>query len=716
MRFRRYGRTHQLRIETADDLRDVLELDESLWCATGAPISAYRCDAKFLQLVDHNTDGRIHTEELHAAIRWVLDSLSDYSGLTEKTDVLPLAAIRGDTPAGAALLRSAKYVLQALEIPDGVSISLGQLRGYMATVKTRPLNGDGVIVAEACKTPETAEFIGAVLSATGGTDEAGGKKGVSEKNLKDFVAAVPALLDWRARGNVDPESETAEHLLFGADTGAVHDVLVEHAADVDLFFRLCGLVAYDARTMPRVGGLDANASALNPATPAEIDAYLQSLPIASPTADGVLPLDEASINPLFRGWISRFRDQVVQRILGEIESIDLPAWQQIRAALAPYQAYLAEKKVAIVDALPTEKLEHYRNPAFEKEALELIAADKEVAEIMNGLQQLERLILYHRYLLDLANNFVSFPDLYDVKGQAMFEVGALIMDGRWFGFAVKVDNVAAHSAVAKKSSLFVMYVEVTPPTGTKMTVAVAATSGTKGNLGVGKRGVFFDTSGQEHDAKVVQVIENPVSLREALAVPFLRLWALAEGKIESWSGGAGKKLDTEFNKLLAAPAAAPAAPAGRPGGGLVGVGVVAAALGSSFAFVIKTISSMSPQQVVGGVATAALLVVFPISLIAVLKLRRQDLSALLEGCGWAVNVRMRLNRGQRQDFTHCVDYPEGAEGTPKRHWLRMTIVALLLIATLVGGVRSCRALSGAPPAVEPQAEVTPAVTPPAATK
>ena len=46
-------------------------------------------------------------------------------------------------------------------------------------------------------------------------------------------------------------------------------------------------------------------------------------------------------------------------------------------------------------------------------------------------------------------------------------------------------------------------------------LAVPVTSGTKGNLYLGKRGVFQDTEGNEWDALVVQVIENPISVRQA---------------------------------------------------------------------------------------------------------------------------------------------------------------------------------------------------------
>jgi len=266
----------------------------------------------------------------------------------------------------------------------------------------------------------------------------------------------------------------------------------------------------------------------------------------------------------------------------------------------------------------------------------------------------------------------------------------VLMDGRWFNFVVRVDDPAAHSALAKLSNLFVMYLEITGAGDEKFTVAAPITSGTKGNIAVGKRGVFFDIDRKEYDARVTHVIENPVSLWEALAMPFIRLWRLAEGKIETWSGSAEKQLQTEFGKSVEASAGKPTgtAPAGslpaaptktNSGGLFMGIGVAAAALGSSFAFVTKTLAAMPRQHVIAGFLSAAALVLLPITVIAILKLRRQDLSALLEGGGWAVNAKMRLNRSQRRFFTQKASYPLGAEGTPTRRWLAGVLAILLLV-------------------------------------
>ncbi len=49
-------------------------------------------------------------------------------------------------------------------------------------------------------------------------------------------------------------------------------------------------------------------------------------------------------------------------------------------------------------------------------------------------------------------------------------------------------------------------------------------------------------------------------------------------------------------------------------------------------------------------------------IIAFGKLRRRDLSAILEGSGWAINARMRLTRAQARYFTERPPFPAGARG------------------------------------------------------
>jgi len=325
----------------------------------------------------------------------------------------------------------------------------------------------------------------------------------------------------------------------------------------------------------------------------------------------------------------------------------------------------------------------------------LIEADLRVAATITDVRTVERLLLCQLYLRDFVNNFVSFPELYSRTERALFELGVVVMDGRRFNFVLPVPDPAAHSTVAKASNLLVLYLEISGDGTEKFSAAVPVTSGTKGNLGVGKRGIFFNIRGREFDARVTNILENPVSIREALCMPFVRLWRLLEGKIESWSLTAEKQLQAQFDKSVPIPGATTVTASPEPGtlsaaqkGGLVmGLSVAAAALGSAFAFITKQLAGLEKLQIGLGLLGAALVVVLPITLIAVLKLRRQDLSSLLEGCGWAVNARMRLSSSQRRHFTSRPPFPAAAAGTPRHHWRLALLIAMLV---LLGTNGTCR--------------------------
>ncbi|MBN1675329.1 MAG: hypothetical protein JXR37_30090 [Kiritimatiellae bacterium] len=741
MRFSKFGKTYQLSIETADDLRQVLTLDESHWVATSAPVSAFRCDPEFLKSVDTDNNGRICSDDLKEAVRWLVARIEDDARLSEGDDTIALSAVRENAETGE-LRTTARYVLQSLGIEGPDSISLGQVRDFLANVKAQILNGDGIIVPEAAD-PETADFIKAILSCQDSVQDASGKQGISDVQLKAFTDAVAAFLAWKSKGELADGETRSRQLPLGDATAAAFETYRTHADKVDAFFALCRIMQYEPHTVPLMEKSEKLLEQLDPSRPDTVSAYLHAAPLARPQPTDVLPLNESTVNPSYRAWVAQLRETVLNPILGaDVDYLTEADWLQVKATLAGYESHISAKKGVSVEKLPLEKLQAYRDGPQAAAVRTLIEADAKVAGKVKAARELERLLLYHRYLAELANNFVSFPALYARDRHALFEMGATVMDQRWFRFAVKVENRAEHGKIAKASNLFVMYLEVTGKEAEKYTVAVPVTHGTKANLSVDKRGVFFDIGGRELDAKVVDIIENPISIREALAAPFVRLWSYAVGKVEAWSSTAEKGLLKEFDHTQTAlqqtQAAAPAqqAPAQQapPQGGMGGISglpimslsVAAAALGSAFAFITKTFSSLkSAWPVIFALAAAAIAVMMPITIIAFTKLRKQDLSALLEGCGWAINARMRLDRAQRRHFTARVPYPKDAEGTPKRRWglaVLVLVLVALLAAAVTAGLRAARArcraaaqaaAAAAPPATHaPQPTQLPADSPP----
>ncbi len=695
MRFARFGKTYQLRIETATDLEQVLDLDESLWMATGAPVKAFRCDPALLSWLDQDGDGRILTDDLRQAIKWLLDNLSDTSHLSEGTDTIPLSAIRSDSPEGQALVQSARYILANDGGAETDTVSLNQVRTFRENVRSQPLNGDGVIVPGAAEDPKLAQFIQEVLACRGAKEDASGREGIDLELLQQFMTAVTGYLEWQEKSKLSAGTSKTPLMPLGEDTPNGFNIFRKYAEKVDLFFMQSEAVRFEPRVREQLSW-PSEAQGAEQALQS-LRSLLERAPLAHPTEDGALPLSPELINPLYRDWIAALKEHVLAPIFGRVpEELSQEQWFEVKSSLAPYEAHLQEKQGTEVKALPLEKLKAYRDGDFEAKARELIEADQKVASIMENVRKLEKLLLYHQHLMRLANNFVSFPELYAPEARALFEIGSAVLDGRWFNFAVRVENRAAHSAVAKMSNIFTIYLESTEAnTQETFCLAVPATWGTKGNIGVGKQGIFFDITGKEYGARVVEVIENPISVQEALVAPFVKLWGFLAGKIEALSAKVETGLQKGVDKTLTAVPQAAAKPTGAFGGAagiIAAVGLAVAALSSAFAYIVSTLAKLEFYQVALGLLGAVLVVMVPVSVIALMKLKKQDLSALLEGCGWAINTPMRLSRAQRRHFTTRVPYPKGAEGTPGRRWGQIVVILVLVAALLVGAYYGARAL------------------------
>ena len=713
MKFNKFGKAYHLSIETPSDLRDALSIDDSFWAVTSAPTTAFDEDSALLKYLDSDGNGRIRSDEVRAAVRWLLDRLCDDAKVGAPEDELAIASIGSGSDAGKAIHTTVAYVNEQAGRSDG-RIRLGDVRAAMASLQAKPLNGDGVLVPDAADTPELKAWIEAAISATGGTQDISGKQGVNSDQIAAFKAAVHDFLEWKALG----KPENAATMPLGADTPDVYNLYARHAEAIDRFFFLADFERFDP----------ANAAKFLAAKP-DTDtaaAALDAAPLARPAPDGSLPLEGPLVNPSHRADVAALRNGLFGRVLGSKDPVAATEadWRKVKSVLAPYGAYLAAKKGAIVEKLDAAMLPVWDKGDFAERAAKLQEDDKIVAQRVAAFADLEKLLLFHRRLPRFLNNYVALTQLYDPKQVSLFEKGRLLIDGRWFNLSIQIPDPGAHAAVAKNGGLYTMYLKIEPhdASGAPFTVVVPATSGTRGNLAVGKRGVFFDLQNHEYDATIVSLIENPISLREAILSPFQNIAKSVLGKIESMSAasqskieatGAGAATDALDGKKPEAPAPAPAA--GAPGGMFMTISIAIAALGSAFAFLAKSVSDMSWTSRLVTLAVLLAIVFGPIILAGVLKLMRQDLGPIIEGCGWAVNKSMRLTRRLRRQFTLRMPYPKEASGTPAKRCARFFGV-LVLIAALVGAffwvrsaLRTPEAPAPAAPAAEAPAEPAPVV-------
>lgn len=693
--FRRLGRSLHLRITTAEDLARVAELDEAHWVATGAPIETLNCDAVFLRFVDTDKNGRIMCFEIREAIGWLGRVLRDTSGVTRGEATLRLDTINTDDEQGRRIHQAAVKMFQRLGLDEASGITLQQVRDITATISRTSGDETGVVAPADAESPDMKQFISDIVATVGGDS------GVGEAQLGEFISQARACLDWMRQAGGGDESDI---MPLGP---ATHEAFARYASlrdKVDQYFAQCAAVAFDDRLAQQV---TAAPDSLDMTDPNAIDAYMAAAPLASPRGDSVLSVADR-INPHYEDALRRLMADVIRPVLKcPAEMISRAQWRSVKQFFAAHEKWSASNPAASVAPLGHQTLEKYLDAEYHSRLGAMIADRTEAALATENVRLVEKLILYQANLLALANNFVSFPHLYDPSRRAMFETGTLIVDGRRLEFCVHVADRAAHAAVARTGNMFVVYARVTPADQDAYEVAAAVTSGGKGNLCLSKRGVFRDVVGREADARIVEIIENPISLTEAIVSPFGRLGRLLSGKIEAITASAEKKFDASASGVLdkvSAPTATAAAQPNRgmmAGGLLMGGGVVLAALGSAMAYIAKALSGIGDKWwiILVVIGAAMLAVIGPTVILAITKLRRRDLSAILEGSGWAINAPMRLTGKQGRAFTKRPLLPgRGGLLGRKCFW---TVLAIAAVAAITLAVWACASRDTPTPATKP---------------
>ena len=698
--FDRFGRTYHLRINSAESLYRVPELDEAHWMATSAPTSTLGCDPVFLDLVDTDHNGRIRVGEMIAAIQWLNDLLLDSSGVAQRGDILRLDEINLDCPEGKRIHDSAVKMLASIDQPEAGEIGLAQIRRIKANIEQTPVSEAGIVLPEAVDDEEVQQYIRDVITVSGGATHPSGQMGIGAAHIEAFGKVIDTCLAWHARGDLEQDSAAADLYPLGNETAQGYELLDATRARIDHFFAQCELLAFykqwGKQPSPAGGGLlHADLQDVD-----SIEESLKKAPLAPLTPECRLDFGPA-LNPVDHECLHELRDHVLKPLLdGPVDHLSPGEWDTVKRRFASHEQWLRAKPGEAVFALGIEKLQRYRVKDYAGRVHQLIKQSKDTHLQLDNVRLAEKLVLYQAHLLGLANNFVSFPHLYDPDDRAMFETGTLVMDGRRFDLAVHVTNRAEHVKITQHSDMFILYLQIERSDApAPLEIAVPVTSGGKGTLDVGKRGVFLDVNDREWDARVVQIIENPISLSEAMTAPFKRIGKLVGGKIEQITGTAEKQLETTTQKAMAnvetglstsaAPAPAAGASAFATAGMLAGGGVAVAALGSAAAFITKTINDLpSPFTTIAMTIGGALLAVLvPTTVLAMIRLRRRDLSAVLEGSGWAINARMKLTYVQSRQFTHQPAYPLGANGIRRRRlWL-----IFVLVIVLIAGVAAVQA-------------------------
>lgn len=690
-KFFRTGGLDQVMFRNGADIANLSELDQKLWMALSCSTKGIRFDAKTLDLLDTDKDGRIRVPELLAAIKWLSVRLTSFDTLLEGVDTLRLASVNAATPEGKALLASIKRLLSNIGKESADAISLANIADTEKIFANTRFNGDGIVPADAADDAATQQVIAEIIAAFGAVTDRSGKPGVDQAKTDAFFAAAAAYLAWDKRAD-------SVVLPLGEKTEAAAVALSAVRAKLDDYFIRCRMSAFDARAAGPLSRTDADFAALANQDLTEGLPAISAFPLSQIAAGRDLPLRDG-INPYWAKAMSAFRTAAVEPLFGAgCSTLSDEQWQTLKDKLAPFEAWIAAKAGTEVASLGVARLAALVAGTAKTDVSALIVKDAALEAENAQIAEVEKLLRYNANLATLLNNFVNMARLYDPNGCAIFRVGTLYMDARACSLCFHVNDIGAHADQAAASKCCLAYCLLTRPgTNETRTICAAFTSGFAQTLWVGRNGIFYDLDGKDWDAVIVKMIDNAISIKESFWEPWRKIAAMIGGQAKKMlASKQDAALASAAKRIDAAPGAAPAeAPKKLEGAALastaaalgIAVGLISTAIGG----VVGAIAGLPLWKTALGLVAVLLVVSGPSMILTWFKLRARDVAPILNACGWAINRRLRLSLKLGRLFTTEAKLPPNAERQlndpfADEHTTRNTILTLLVVVAIICGL------------------------------
>lgn len=717
-KFARAGGLDQVCFETAGDFLDLANLDQKLWVALSCPTRGLHFDERTLALVDTDGDGHIRAADLMTAVKWACRHLKDPAAMAQNSTALPLDAINDSTESGARILAAARRILQAAGRPDATAITDDDVADQAKIVGRMEFNGDGVLSPHALGAdPALQRVFGEIVTILGAVKDHSGLEGVDGASVTRFFDHLKAYDAWAGQ---------AGQLVLptGAETPAAFAALQAVKTKVADYFARCQLAAFDSRATAPLNRAEAELATLAGQDLSQLGAAVGALPLARIEAGRALPMEEG-VNPAWAGPLATFRQRVVVPMFGaEHTTLTEAEWRDVVGAFAAFEAHAAARPAVAVDKLGAARVCELLAGDMRARLESLIQKDLAAAPEVAAIESVDRLVRYHRDLGPLLNNFVSFHGFYSPDQWAPFQAGTLYLDSRSCELCVQVDDPGAHAVLAVRSNLCVVYCSCRRPDSAVMTIAACFTQGDSDYLMVGRNGVFYDRKGRDWEATIIKVLDNPISLRQAFWLPYKKLARFIEEQAARFAAAKEKTADSRLATGATGAAAAESGAAatraaafdiGKFAGIFAAIGLALGYIGGAISAIVLGFFKLAPWQMPLAFAGAMLLVSGPSVLLAWLKLRQRTLGPVLDGIGWAINGRIRINIPLGAALTHQARLPANAQRTLKdpyedkaaarRHRWTTVVVILMLLGMTAWFIRDrwwWRITGGAPSPPPPQ--------------
>ena len=394
-----------------------------------------------------------------------------------------------------------------------------------------------------------------------------------------------------------------------------------------------------------------------------------------------------------------------------------------------YAAYFEQEKLAklglaviAVDAvkpgMEQAAFEEMGKAIANYEAAAAAAADanaKALAAAQAQYQPLRKLLMLTRDFYRLLRNFVTFEDFYRKDIQAVFQAGTLVIDQRACTLCLRVSDMGKQNAQAGASGMFLVYCDCeSKKLGQKMQIVAAMTVGDIRNLTVGKNALFYDNQGNDWDAVVTKIIDNPISISQAFWSPYRKFGAWVTDLINKSAAEKDSKGFADLTAKVQEGAKNTPAAGEKPkvqafdiakfAGIFAAIGMAVGYIGAFFTSVVGGFAALKWWQDILAVLGILLVISGPSMFLAWTKLRKRNLAPVLNANGWAINADVMVSVVFGNTLTTQAQFPllQLVDPSVKKKmpcwakWLIGVVAAAIVAAGVWAAVYFCCAESEEP--------------------
>ncbi len=683
------GGSARVRINSGEDIAHLNELDPKMWTVLSCPTTGLEIDDKSLKYMDCDGDGKLRVNDVICVSQWITSVLKDKDLILKGSDSIDINQINTDDANGKKLYSSAKQILENLG-KEGTVISLADTADITAIFAKTRFNGDGIITEASSDDAELKATIAAALATVGGVADRSGAQGIGAdqieafyKNLNDYVAWNDAVVE-------APYGDKTDVLI------AAYNALDAKVKD---FFMRSKLAAFSPNSMASLDIQTSRIDAISAENLSTKNDEIAAYPLTHITGKSEIDVN-AAINPAWDKNFSIVKSVAIDSSKSVITEED---WNAIGEKFAAYQAWKNAKAGTAVEGLGLDAVKNFIAQDKKAALLDLVAQDAALKEESDNIEMVDKFLHIFRDFYQLLKNFVTFNDFYnkDKNIKAIFQCGTLIVDQRACKFCMKVADTGKHSAAAGVSGMYLVYCDCTTKSQAgKLQIVAAVTVGDIGALAVGKNGIFYDNNGLEWDAVITKIIDNPINISQSFWSPYRRMSTAIENLINKSAADKDAKMmanataninaaPTKTAEEAKAAVATPPFDIAKFAGIFAAIGMALGMIGTALASIFKGLFALTWWQLIMLFVGIILLISGPAMVMAWMKLRRRNITPLLNANGWAVNANSKISIPFGETLTEIAKYPKMKLDDPfakkgMKSWQKWSLTVLLIIAVVAG--------------------------------